>query len=230
MLQRAKWIIYVFLAVGILLLMIGAITALHTQNLLRDGVTTAGKVIRLDRGASQRSYFPVVQFQAGDEQITFKSRMGSNPAPFRVGEIVTVVYDPLDPQHASIKSFGQMWGLSVILGALGVVFAAIPSVTLIVGARRRKLNAWLRQFGQRVTTKFDRVEQNTKIRVNGAYPYRIFSQGQNPFTGQVESFCSKNLWMDPSPYLRDRSIDVLIDPNNPKRYWLDTGFLPWKSE
>ena len=219
-----------FLAAGIILLLVGAYAASRARDLQRHGVTAVGHVTRLERG-SKGSSFPVVEFQTEDEQrITFKSRMGSSPPSFRVGEAVAVLYDPLDPQRASIQSFGQLWGPSILSGLLGAVFTAIPSGILISRARRRKLDAWLRQYGQRVTTQLDRVELNTSVRVNGIHPYRIFSQGQNPFTAQAEVFHSYNLWSDPSPYLRDRSIDVLIDPNNPKRYWLDTGFLPWDAE
>jgi hypothetical protein len=36
---------------------------------------------------------------------------------------------------------------------------------------------------------------------------------------------SFDLWPDPTPLIGNRPIDVLIDPNNPGRYWLDTDFL-----
>lgn len=227
--KQIKILNAVFLAAGVILLFISAYAASRARDLQRNGVTVVGHVIRLERG-SKGSSFPVVEFQAGDERITFKSRMGSSPPSFHAGESVAVLYDPLDPQRATIQSFGQMWGPSIVSGLLGAVFTAIPSGILIGRMRRRKLDAWLRQYGQRVATQFDRVERNTSVRVNGAHPYRIFSQGQNPFTAQVEIFHSYNLWSDPSPYVHDRSIDVLIDPNNPKRYWLDTGFLPWDAE
>ena len=39
-------------------------------------------------------------------------------------------------------------------------------------------------------------------------------------------FHSENLWFDPSSFMKRRKVTVLLDPNNPKRYYMDVTFLP----
>jgi hypothetical protein len=39
-------------------------------------------------------------------------------------------------------------------------------------------------------------------------------------------FHSANIWFDPSNYIPGKTLGVLIDPNNPHRYLVETSFLP----
>jgi hypothetical protein len=51
------------------------------------------------------------------------------------------------------------------------------------------------------------------------------SRWQDQVTNLHYVLHSFDLWHDPTPLIGNRPIDVLIDPNNPGRYWLDTDFL-----
>ena len=39
-------------------------------------------------------------------------------------------------------------------------------------------------------------------------------------------FNSANIWFNPSDYISAKTIEVLVDPNNPRRYAVETAFLP----
>ncbi len=57
-----------------------------------------------DPGVSKLSH-PVVRFVTADGRtVEFESQVGSNLAP-KVGQQVTVPYDPLDPEEDRIESF-----------------------------------------------------------------------------------------------------------------------------
>src|SRR3974390_1194455 len=221
--RQLKVLNAVFLTIGLLTLGIGSWIAAGTLRLQRNGVAAEGHVIRLDRG-SKGARFPVVEFQTqSGESVTFKSRSGSSPPSFRVGESVPVLYNPNDPQHASINTSWQLWGGAFIAVILGVVFTSIPGAVVLADWRKRRRIAWLKQYGQRISVQVDRIELVRSIRVNRISPYRIYVRGQNPFTGQDQQFQSDYLFTRTEPYLGDRQLDVLVDPNNPKRYWLHTG-------
>jgi hypothetical protein len=158
-------------------------------------------------------------------RIRFTGKIASSPPTFHEGDTVTVLYDATDPSHATIQSFEQLWLLPVMFSGMGLLFVAIPAGIMYAGARGRERAEWLKQNGYRISTTFERVARDM-VEVNNVHPYRIISQGQNPFTGIPQTFKSKRLWSDPTQYLANRSIDVLIDPSNPKRYWVDTSFLP----
>jgi hypothetical protein len=112
------------------------------------------------------------------------------------------------------------------LTGIGTVFTAAGGTVLFFMRRRHLMNQWLRVNGLRVETRFGRVELNTSLTVNGSHPYRIVSQWLNPRSNQVHVFHSENLWYDPAPYIPGATVDVWIDPNDPKRYLMETGFLP----
>jgi hypothetical protein len=83
-----------------------------------------------DPGVSKLSH-PVVRFVTEDGRtVDFESQTGSNLAP-KVGQQVTVLYDPLNPKEARIKSFMMLWALPLILTVLGALLL-VPGVLLLL--------------------------------------------------------------------------------------------------
>jgi hypothetical protein len=83
-----------------------------------------------DPGVSKLSH-PVVRFVTGDERtFEFESQVGSNLAP-KVDQEVTVLYDPIDPKGARIRSFMMLWALPSIFTVLGG-FLLVPGVLLLL--------------------------------------------------------------------------------------------------
>jgi hypothetical protein len=44
---------------------------------------------------------------------------------YRVGDQVSMYYDPKEPQRATLKSFGALWGFACLAGILGVVLLSL---------------------------------------------------------------------------------------------------------
>ena len=83
-----------------------------------------------DPGVSRLSH-PVVRFMTGDGRtVEFESQVGSNLAP-KVGQEVTVLYDPLGPNEARIRSFMMLWALPSIFTVLGGLLL-VPGVVLLL--------------------------------------------------------------------------------------------------
>ena len=102
------------------------------------GVVTAHKSRRTYSGIDNRPevlFFPSVRFQTADgRSVEFENDLGSN-APPRVGDEVTVLYDPLRPEEAQIKSVMMLWflpGMFVAVGLPSLVFGALGLLVLIV--------------------------------------------------------------------------------------------------
>jgi uncharacterized protein DUF3592 len=82
-----------------------------------------------DPGVSRLSH-PVVRFVTGDGRtVEFESQVGSNLAP-KVGQQVTVLYDPLNPKEAKIKSFMMLWALPLVFTGLGSLLL-VPGVLML---------------------------------------------------------------------------------------------------
>lgn len=217
---------------GLIMLLVSGITFFNARNFIRDSVVTTGTVVDLvlEDSTSDDSgpvYYPVVSFITNDgETVEFKANYGSNPPRHSRGDEIKVRYDPYDPYKARLDSFFALWGITTIFGAIGLAMIDAGIAMLVVSALSARKEKWLRESGKAITTEFQAVEVNTSVRVNNRNPYQIVSQWLNPETNEVYVFKSKNIWFNPEEFIQSSEIRVLIDPDNPKRYFMDTSFLP----
>ena len=127
------------LAAGLLFILlggagvIGAIVAAIRQSHRRALLHRAqGTVVRMEYTMG-RMQAPVVAFVGPNGPVEFRSSIGSSPPAFRVGEIVTVLFDPAQPTNAQLDSFWDKWLLPGVLGFIGVVFGFMGILFAILG-------------------------------------------------------------------------------------------------
>jgi hypothetical protein len=220
---------WVFLLIGAGLLVGAGLVASRTQSFLAGAESAPGKVVgmrphRSDRGTT---YAPVVEFQpASGARQTFEESTSTSPPAYRLGEAVEVLYDPSDPTDARLRGLFSLWGGSLILGGIGAVFALVGGGMLLSRRAARRSAEDLRLRGRRVQARFQAVERNGALRVNGRSPWRITCQWVDPATGLLHVFRSENLWFDPTDHIRTSELTVFVDPRNPKRHHVDLSFLP----
>jgi hypothetical protein len=177
--------------------------------------------------SSSGTYHPQVRFRDGQgQEILFEDDVGSNPPSNEVGESVEVLYDGSNPQHAHINSFFLLWFDVLIFSILGGVFTLVGFGLLSVPLFSKRKKEWLRRNGEPIVTEFQQVIRDTSIKVNSNSPYRILSQWKNPRTDMIHVFKSESIWYDPTQYVTQKEITVLIDPNNPEKHYMDISFLP----
>jgi hypothetical protein len=113
-----------------------------------------------------------------------------------------------------------------VLVILGVAFTA-PGIGWFVWKSASDMkHGWLEKNGQRIQAEITGVAPDTSLTVNGAHPYRIHCQWLDPSRNQMHVFQSGHIWFNPSRYITGKTLDVLVDPNNPHRYAVETSFLP----
>src|SRR5262249_44613226 len=155
------------------------------------------------------AYYPVVKFRtATGEAHTLHSNTGSSSPSYRVGETVSVLYDPGNPFDARIVGFFSLWFLVIIFGPVGALLSLAGSSGLIgprVWARQARD---LRHHGTPIETEFQDVEFNGGFAVNGRTPWRIVSRWLDPARNEVHLFQSENLWFDPKPFITSKRITV----------------------
>ena len=136
----AALILGLFFAVGFGMLLGSCFTFLHTRQFLQNAEGVSGVVVENickpgvgmgDRPAG--CYCPRIRFQTVDgHEINFVSDSGCNPAAYSVGESVSLLYDPQQPDKASINSFTSLWFIPIGLGILGMS-ATAPLIIFLVG-------------------------------------------------------------------------------------------------
>lgn len=225
-----KKILFIFLIIGLLMLVGGGFLANHNYQFVQQSVSQQGSVIDLERSKSDDSYVyhPVVSFVTPDDQtIEFRSSVGSNPPSYQVGETVEVIYLPMEPHKAKINSFFSLWFVEMILAILGLVFFLIGFLPLLFMRSSAKMHKRLKETGERVLADFNQVELNSSLKVNNRSPYRIICQWKDPFApSKVYLFYSENIWFNPEQYINSKQIPVYMDRKNPKKYYMDVSFLP----
>ena len=70
---------------------------------------------------------PICRFidQRTGKEFTVRGSVGSDPPSYKVGQEVKILYDLENPRNASIKSFMEIWGVTLILTVLGIPFLLI---------------------------------------------------------------------------------------------------------
>lgn len=220
---------HAFSIVGLGFLIGAAFSYKNTQDFLSDALTAKGTVIELAHSTSSDSttYKPVVVFKTKDGSLVeFTSSSGNNPPRYSKGEIVEVLYPEHMPKQARINGYFALWGMATIIGAMGVIFFLIGFSIFLVGHLKTRKIEYLRNNGTKVNTKFQSVEANGALEVNGRNPYQIYTQWENPKTSELHLFKSENIWFDPTNHIDRDEIIVLIERNNPKKYYVDISFLP----
>ena len=237
--SRFRWLFYLFALIGIGLVG-GALYAYqYTASFIDSALTAEGEVISLARSTSSGSssssggstYAPVVAFTAANgERYEFTSSASSNPPSYRPGDLVRVYYLEQDPYDAEVDGFFSLWGGVLILGILGAVFSAFGFGLLLPGFLGGRSRARLLRAGTPVQARIQGIERQRNIRVGGRNPWRINAQWQNPRTSEIHLFSSDHIWFDPTDHIARDQVTVYIDPNKPKRHYMDTSFLPKLAE
>ena len=100
-------------AVGVLFLIVGAVTGLRVRRLLSTAAEAQGKVVgfvKQSSGDGGSSKHAQVEFAtASGETVTF-TEPSQTMGGLAVGSEVPVKYDPAQPKKARIATSGRLWG------------------------------------------------------------------------------------------------------------------------
>ena len=136
-----KIIVSIFLAVGVLMLVIALISTVSTIRALAREASAPGQVVDMTMRQSRDSetqviseyYYPVVEFSLPDgtpKRVQLSE--GSWPPEYEIGQPVTILYDPGKPLDARIRSASSTVLKWILPGITGIVGVAFLGITLIV--------------------------------------------------------------------------------------------------
>ena len=116
--------------VGLVLIGIAFFLWVRTREFIASARPVKGTVIGMDSD-SEGASAPVFKFTALNGDIVEKHEtMYSNPPAHRVGDVVDILYDPNDPQHARIAKKSNLYFAPILLAVLGGIFIAGSAVWL----------------------------------------------------------------------------------------------------
>lgn len=204
----------------------GTLVWLKGVRLSNEGVHTAGRVTEMIRSSDGDTQAPVVEFRLKNgEPHVYTSNLFSSPPSYKVDEVVELWYNPADPDDVSLSGRDR-WFIPVLFGVFFLIFGGIGYGGLIYQWLKKRDVAWLQQNGQLVKAALTNIKYNTSVEMNGESPFFIQCEWTDPANNKLYVFDSDNIWFDPTPFVKDKKLQVLIDPRNPGLYTVDLSFLP----
>jgi hypothetical protein len=125
---------------GLLLLGLALAFAYPSWQLLRHAERASGTVVGLPGSSSSSDTGRiVVEYAVGDDIYTITSSVASSPPDLRMGEGVTVLYDPADPADGTMEGFVELWLVPMLLGIFALAALFVLGVLRLVYGKWR---AW----------------------------------------------------------------------------------------
>ena len=97
----------------------GAYAGYTSWRLEQGGETITGTVIEMEESDTSEGgccvYAPVIEFNVNGQSYTSEGGNASNPPEYQVGEQVSVLYDPADPETAQINKWSERWLFPIII-------------------------------------------------------------------------------------------------------------------
>ena len=126
---------FIFIVLGLGLLLISFNYYEQATVFIQRTVITTGTIVsyEIDRAVSDedlstpvKNYYPVISFETvKGKKITFKSKSTYNPAQYKVGDQLSVRYNPKNPQEAEVFSVYALWIRFAVVFIFGLIFTLI---------------------------------------------------------------------------------------------------------
>ena len=99
---------------------------------------TPGTVV--DMVSNGKGLVPLVGYTVAGKSYTQRSELYGSFSSFRVGDQVTILYEPNNPQHSEIEGYQVGSFVALLLGIIGLVFGVVTVILVVVNflLRRRQ--------------------------------------------------------------------------------------------
>jgi hypothetical protein len=121
-----RWISWVILGIGGLIVAGGGALGYGSLKLVLYGESAPGVVTEIVRDGDM--YEPVFRFRLPDGAAHQVKGLGAGAPEFAVGDEVTVLYAPANPDDFAIDDFAQLWQSAIIVAGFGgfwLMFGAV---------------------------------------------------------------------------------------------------------
>jgi acylphosphatase len=123
-------------AVGLLILVVGAVTGVRLRTFLSTAAAAQGRVVGFVKQTSNEggsSTHAQVEFVTADGQTRTFVENSQTFGRLSVGSAVPVRYDATDAKKARIATSGRLWTTPIVLLVLGVALLVVGVILMVVG-------------------------------------------------------------------------------------------------
>lgn len=134
-LRQGIFLAGVYFFVAIALLAASTIVFWQTRDFVRSSISVPGRVVDLERSVSSDRYTVFTFTNEAGQTYTARTRFASKRPIHQIGEPITVLYSPTQPQAARIKSFDSLWLFPTFIGAFAIVFTGAGTFAFIAARK-----------------------------------------------------------------------------------------------
>lgn len=216
---------WIFFGIGMIFVVIGIFISLYVFN-YENKIDTTGVITEINtyRGRdNEKKYDVQVAYEVKGKE--YESSLNVYSSSFYEGKEIDIYYDKNNPNKIGVKSLDFVF---LIFPGIGIIFALIGGIGLIVKYNKKKISKKLKEHGDLIYADYVQTAINTTYRVNGRHPYNIICEWDNPEDGKKYILKSQNIWFNPSSIIEQKNIKsfpVYINLNNKKQYVIDTEII-----
>lgn len=118
----------------------------------------------------------------------------------------------------------DLYILPIVFGSIGTPFLLVGIGFLIFVGVKDKKKKELMQNGNLIYAMVTGGSEVFNVEVNGRHPWKLECKYEDPFSGEVYLYSSRNTFTDPYPYI-GQQIAVYVDKNDPSKYYVDIQSL-----
>jgi len=207
----------VFAFAGLICGAVGVSSLMSRDQIMSKGDKAIGTVIDLD--SSNNMTAPIIGFRDSQNRShVYHSSTYTSIDPYQIGAEVSLYYDPANPEEVTLSDddFFVWFPFIFLFTHGGVGFGGLFWLE-----RKRRLKNWLDGQGQEIMASFTEVKESHH---KGRY-FTLICTWTDPYSNIPYTFRSEISRKNPSDYIgMGALVRVLIDPANPKRYWVDNSF------
>jgi hypothetical protein len=209
-------------AFGLVVIGFGSLIFLNGLNFQKGALLTEGIVI-------STSTSPSISYTTQDgvkrNYVTVSSIRGRHRMSY-AGDKMVVYYLVDNPDKVQIGNQKTEGIKAIIFG--GIIFL-LGIALLFRDLFKEKAGRKLILTGTKIEAEIVGVKCNKNTKIMGKSPYTINCRWVDSLNNTERTFTSKVIWFDPAQYIAERNhLDIFIDPQNPKVYYMDITFLPKK--
>lgn len=222
-----KVLFVIFLVLGLVLMVVGGMMMVHQSHFEKNAKEVMATITDIQtyrsKGAdSDLEHDVYVEYEYKGQ--LYETELNFYSSDMYVGKTITLLVDPLSPGQVNVK--GMLYLFAMIPLLIGVIFALIGGITLLVMEGSKRKNKNLKETGKRIQATINEITINYNVSVNNSHPYRIICSYKDEYTGLIYRFKSGNVWTDPS-YVCEIGgyIDVFVKPDDYSKNYVDAEAL-----
>ena len=121
-----RWIAFGIGAIGLAIVAGGIALGWGSLRLVLQGEETPGEVIEIARDGAM--YVPVIRFRLRDGSWHEVRDLGTGSPDFAVGDRITVLYRPDEPDSFVVDTFDRLWLSALIVICFGIFWLLFGGV------------------------------------------------------------------------------------------------------